>query len=201
MLMITKIIAGHNNCAPKTDPIDSLVFINIGKYSGIDNCKNQYEKEYYIPRHFKAYWHQVKRICESYGLDAVSLETGPESDYLLRLLEPQKHNIPVYIGAITRKPGSKNDWFWINSGNKIDYDLFWCENQPDGMSKPHWGNEQCLSITIDKKVKKLGFNDVFCNRYETAKFVCQKYQVLDTKTKAWIRFHKTFGNTTNPENY
>lgn len=187
LLFLISTVIAEKNCTHKSriNPVDNLVFLNIGRFAGFDKCDRQYHKEYYIPRYFKAHWYQVKRICESFELEAVSLDTAVESDSLLRLLEPHKdkasHNF--YIGGMTLNKGTDDEWYWINSGSKINYELNWERSQPDGWEKPGWDKEQCLAVSSNDDGGVLGYNDVFCNAYRADKFVCQSYHVLDTKPK------------------
>lgn len=177
LFQVPTTIVAQEACGLGFDPIGSLTFIYIGLYEGIDTCGRTYTKEYFIPRFFKAYWHQVKAICEAHGLGISSLETKEESDYLLKLLELQtsqkSHNF--YIGGMALKAGSKNDWYWINSGAKISYDLYWKTGNPDGFTQPGWGAERCLSIAKDPKNERR-YNDVFCDPYLPDKFVCETFK-------------------------
>lgn len=186
----------QETCGLGVHPIDGLTFIKIGRYEGFDACGKSYIKDYFIPRFFKAYWYQVKTICETHGLDVNSLETKEESLNLLRLLKVQSSK-DFYIGGMALKPKSKNDWYWISSGKKIDYDLAWAKDQPAGWSQPGWGNERCLSINTDIKGDKesLRFNDVFCDNYQSQKFVCESYKVKHGE-KFVLQRRTSIGNDT-----
>lgn len=182
LLMMSTVFAqdaGGNDQPGKTD--DDLVFIKIGNFSGTDSCELDYFKEYYIPRHFKAHWYQVRNICEAHGFKSLSLEIREESDALLGFLEPYKYKTPTcfYIGGMTLSLRNKEDWYWISYGNKITFDLTWNNGQPDGWSQPMLDRERCLAISRDDAAGTIGFNDVFCNKYRAEKFVCQTHTIFD----------------------
>lgn len=90
------------------------------------------EKEYFIPHHLKAIWSNARSICQSYGMDYLSLDTEKEYNHVLQLLKNDAANIPqwLYIGAITEEAGSQNNWYWVSSGNRITFPLKWAANQP-----------------------------------------------------------------------
>lgn len=182
LLMISKIIA--KKCEkPAIHLISDLIFQKIGHFAGQNGCNQHYFKEYYIPRNYIAHWHQVKKICEQHGLKALSLENKRESDQLLKFLEPYKSKtkFSFYIGGMALDAGNKNDFYWITSGNRINYDLQWGKGQPDAWEQPNWGQERCLSVGRDDDNEgKLGYNDVFCNAYRAESFVCQAQRIIDT---------------------
>lgn len=176
--MISTIVVARKkkNCGPSKNIRRELVFEKIGNFKGVTACGKTYSKEFYIPKIFDAYWHEVTEICQSYGMDAVSLETKKEAEALLSFLALYKWEAKsnFYIGGMTLKHGDKNNFFWTNSGNRIEFELDWGKSQPDGWEKPEWGKESCLSIRRDdKNGGRLGFNDVFCNAYRADNFVCE----------------------------
>lgn len=130
-----------------------------------------YVKSYFIPRYFKAYWTQIKTICQSYGMETLSLETKQEADDFLGNLNNYALLFDQYahIGGISSVPRSKTDWFWENSLKKVNYSMNFAPNQPDGS-----GN--CLAV--DKYVvngsRTYGFNDINCYGRHEETFFCQK---------------------------
>lgn len=210
LIIIIPSIIARERCGSDINPISDLVFIKVGNYEGVDSCGISYTKEYFIPRFFRARWHEVPKICQSYGMGFASLETKDESQKLLKLVEPYKKETPrdFYVAGMTLGAANRSGWYWINSGNLIDYDLPWVPSQPDGgWAEPEWDsdktlNEKCLSIRkYEKDDKMLGYNDVFCfSKLKPQKFVCETYKVLDKRRNAWKTGRRTFGNEKNIEN-
>lgn len=119
----------------------------------MDSCR---EKVFYLPRFFQSFWTDVRSICIAYGMDFVSLETAHEADSFLEICKNNAAFSPqyVHVGALTMVLKSPNEWFWVNSGNRITYQIKWTKNN------------NCL------------FHDVECaspkhNIYQN--FVCQRY--------------------------
>jgi Lectin C-type domain len=135
---------------------------------GINSNNVAYEKDFYISTRFKAFWIQSKTICQSYGMEFVSLDSKLEEDSLLSfsrqkisLLDDQNH-----IGALTNVGASKTEWYWVATEAKLNFALNFRGGEPNNS----FNDEYCLAIS------KLGsealINDVPCNSY-SAKFMCQ----------------------------
>lgn len=137
---------------------------------GTDENGSLYGKTYWISTHFKAYWDQANDICHSNGMEFLSLETLQESNHLLSLCDQNIHLFDVWthVGGLTTVPKSKDDWYWITSGNKVNYSLKF------GAGKPDNNNEMCLSI--GKKPEDFFFNDINCYGIDQMKFICQTGQ-------------------------
>lgn len=179
LLVLPIILASAQECKveKKVSPVDTLVFEKIGgNYFGGDGCGRKYNKELYIPRFFKAYWHQAKSICEAYNLEIASFETEKEAKHAIEALQGKVSEINehFYVGGVTASMQGSNAWYWLNSGNKISYNLPWNAGQPDQEAKEGLGKQKCLALSLHEG--KLGFNDVFCIPSGTGsrdKFVCQ----------------------------
>lgn len=126
---------------------------------------------YYLPRYFNSSWQNARSICRSYDMDFLTLETEAEANIFLELCRDHAGLFEDYahIGGITTKGGSTNDWFWVNSGKKVSYQLKWAESEPDN---GYGGTELCLSI-VRKPGDTFYFNDIRCNESVT-QFVCQQ---------------------------
>lgn len=77
-------------------------------------------------------------------MEFLSLETRDEATDLLEMCE---RNVALFgafthIGGISSVGKSLDEWYWINSYNRIDYVLKFGAGQPDNA----WNNEYCLTI-------------------------------------------------------
>ena len=71
----------------------------------------------------------------------------------------------IHVDGMTNTPRSSTDWYWTNSGRKINFPIPWQRVQPD-----FFLNEYCLSFM---SYNVPGFNDLPCETY-IAPFVCQR---------------------------
>jgi hypothetical protein len=129
----------------------------------------QYEKTYWLSSHYKVHWNQAKTLCNSYGLEFVSVDSLDESDHLRELC---KENIGLFdswthIGGLTTVKRSKTEWYWVESGKKLNFVLEFLPGQPDCSSNI----EMCLSL--GKSGGKFLYNDFPCYGYHAYKFICQ----------------------------
>lgn len=58
------------------------------------------------------------------------------------------------------------DWYWVNSGNHINYDIEFKVGEPNNYT----GNEWCLSMAY--RLGTFAFNDYDCTR-NMFNFICQ----------------------------
>lgn len=115
-----------------------------------------------------AHWDQALAICSSYGMELMSIETKEEEDNFNTICNPQLHLFGQYnhIGGLTTVGGTKDDWYWIHSGEKIQFPLAW----PPG--EPNFANSQkCLAL--HKTTGRFMYNDIDCYGRHQEKFVCQ----------------------------
>lgn len=128
-----------------------------------------YGKTYWISTHFKAYWVQANDICHTNGMEFLSLETRQEANHLLSLCDQFIHLMEewTHIGGITKVAKSLDQWYWIVSGNKVNYRLKFGAGQPDNVG----GKELCLSI--GNQAGNFFFNDLNCYDQHQFKFICQ----------------------------
>lgn len=151
--------------------VDDLVFKKIGSHSS--GCPKTIEKSYFIPRFFTADWYEALTICKEYGMKLATAENNEQSDALARMLDPHKADASVgfHVGGLTLAIAYPTEFYWLDSGNRIEYDLHWHTNQPDGNTVGTLGRERCLGIT---KFPFMAYNDINCNSYTKDSFVCEK---------------------------
>lgn len=110
-------------------------------------------------------------------MEFVSLETLREANHFSQLCEPNAQLIErwTFVGGIATVAKSKTSWYWVNSGNRIDYDLKFAPGQPDNANN----NEMCLSIGFVSGNASLNliFNDLPCSTVVT-RFICQTKDVV-----------------------
>jgi hypothetical protein len=171
--------------------IDDVVFIKLGSFSKktklivVDSIiiynfifadlNGKHVKSYFIPRYFKSQWVNAKSICQSYGMEFVSLETQQEADNFLGLCNrnTKLFEAHVNIGGMTLEGKSTDKWYWVNSRKHIDYPIAFAPSEPNFGH----GLEFCLAV-IKLPNDIFMFNDVACNggldHLLERQFICEK---------------------------
>lgn len=138
---------------------------------GNDVNGTEYEKIFYVPRQYKTSSCLVRPVCKAHGFDIASLDTLQEFNVVnllcQRHMQNLLHNDSVLIDGLAMQKMSKSDWYWTNSGKKINYEMEWAPNQPNFQKQNQW----CLSL--DNSNYK--FNDIKCYD-DNHTFMCQKIQ-------------------------
>lgn len=116
---------------------------------------------------------RARGICQSYGLEILSLDSKKEHDEFLK--QAVKSGSPIVgewfaTGGIATKTLSVSDWYWMNSGEHIDYNLKWAGGEPNGAS------ERCLWLR--KVGNDFSFYDVGCEEGSNQSFICQTKMIL-----------------------
>lgn len=137
---------------------------------GKDEDGNEIKKIYFLSKHLKASWAEVGGICNAYGMEFVSLETLNESEKFLQSCTEkyQEFDDHVHVGAISHDGNSKNGFYWMNSGKRINYPLEFGRGEPNN----YGGKEFCLSIQKQDTDVFL-YNDINCSD-SFNQFICQK---------------------------
>ena len=113
-------------------------------------------------------WANVRSVCKSFGLDIGSFDTLEELNALIDMAKKQVPTLSgsYHVGGVTLTPKSPNDWFWVTTGEKIEYQLPWASGQPDTFK----GVQYCLRIIVPGYT----FDDFDCDHASgSIKFVCQ----------------------------
>lgn len=99
----------------------------------------------------------------------LTLDTQAESNHFGQLFTSQPHLFEswTHIGGIVTQSKSKNDWYWYETGKKIDINLDFHPGEPNNSGD----SEMCLSL--DKRQNKYKFNDTPCSHRFFLRFVCQ----------------------------
>lgn len=108
-------------------------------------------------------------------MEILSIETKAEADNIINVLKNSTlldGEIIFHVGGISLTPRSTSDWYWVNSGKKLDFTLKFVPGQPDFAH----GIENCLSI--NKYGNEFGFNDIPCFGHWDRKFICQRDDFL-----------------------
>lgn len=190
----------QSKCASKDNTYASdFLFDDIGHFNNKDQFGVTFNKHYFLSKFIRGFWFQMKDICDSYGMDFVSLESELEaSELLFKLRERLVYGhddvekfIHIFINAATPDPGSTY-MCNINSGANMTFYLEWQLTptrwkpdmgkfiEPTGKDFGKWGKEQCLAISrISEKYKEIGYNDLLCSGSTTGRVLCEKYKVFD----------------------
>lgn len=113
-------------------------------------------------------------FCHSLGMELASFDSNDEADWFADIFVNSGKIVEVdwcFIAGIRMFPDatkSKENWFWINSGKKINYPISWHVGQPDNNNGYQW----CLGVT--KNGNRTNFYaDIECYHREES-FICQK---------------------------
>ncbi|XP_049812538.1 uncharacterized protein LOC126259649 [Schistocerca nitens] len=136
-------------------------------------------------------WLDARNICRRHCMDAVSLETPQENEFIKQRIA--RGNVR-YIWTSGRKcnfagcdradlqPANINGWFWSGSGAKIgptnqrntgdwSYTGGFGQAQPDNREAAQGNDESCLSILNNFYNDGVKWHDVACHHVKP--FVCE----------------------------
>jgi hypothetical protein len=149
---------------------------------GMNQSVVSYHKIYYLSTHMKASFINAQSYCSSLGLELASFETREESDWFSDIFVASRQVIDpgwCFIGGMrifNDAALSKANWYWLNSGQKINYDLTWDPQQPDNNNGIQW----CLGLSKINSNSTI-YADIECyNREES--FICQKKELIQPCT-------------------
>nr|CAD7423479.1 unnamed protein product [Timema monikensis] len=147
--------------------------------------------EHAATRSIEVDWLDARNICRRHCMDAVSLETPQENEFIKQRIS--RGNVR-YIWTSGRKcnfngcdrpdlqPSNVNGWFWSGSGAKIgptsqrntgDWSATggFGQAQPDNREAPQGNDESCLSILNNFYNDGVKWHDVACHHLKP--FVCE----------------------------
>lgn len=107
-------------------------------------------------------------------MELATMETLSEANAVLTMADNHSFlralsNSILWIDGITLTPMSKTDWYWSDSGEKIDFSIPWLANQPNS------ADQRCLSIAKETINQKFGFNDGTCSSTSfMVRFICER---------------------------
>lgn len=119
-------------------------------------------------------WGEARAICKSFGFELTTFETLLEARTFFSMADNHSYfrifdRVFFIIDGTTLTGKSTTDWYWTQTGKKIQFPIPWGRTQPD-----FGGNfEYCGSFGRLTGADKFGFNDLKCfeNLYQ---FVCQR---------------------------
>lgn len=126
-------------------------------------------KVFYIPRFLRSRWSGARSICKTYGMDIATFETSKQMIAVSEMCTKNSEKITTgaaHVGATTLTGGSKTDWYWVTTGEKISYSIKWLPFEPNNVG----GAEQCLLIGGEEFL----YNDINCNGPNEYQFICEK---------------------------
>jgi hypothetical protein len=155
--------------------ITHYFLFHIPILGGDDRFGSFYQKIYYYPRYVNVTWIEAKMLCKTYNLQLATIQTLNEAYAVMNMINRNadlgvRDNLWVYIDGMGLTPRTSTDWYWSESGNKIDFTMPWLTGQPDTAGGAEW----FLSIGKYTKDTQIGFNDIPGTGFVNA-FLCQKY--------------------------
>lgn len=110
-------------------------------------------------------------------MEFVSLESLQESNHLLKICQQNSQLFDgwTYIGGLTTVGGSRTEWYWVDNGKKLSFELNFAAGQPDNAGN----NELCLSIgNLGIATGNFFFNDNPCYGWRPYRFICQTKEAV-----------------------
>ena len=125
---------------------------------GINRQQRAYQKIFFVPRYSRADWINCFSICKNFGLEFATLESPEETRTLQDICRRTANSLigNPFLSAITYTPGTPNDWYWAQRGDRIKFSIPWARNEPNNAGN----NEQCLQLA---KIWDCNFNDGPCS--------------------------------------
>ncbi|CAO1417921.1 unnamed protein product [Diamesa hyperborea] len=142
-------------------------FQEIGTHTFTNNLGRRQTKTYFISRYVKLSWANAFSFCKANDMNLVELHTKQEADNFLTILRTSATEYWYHIGG-SYIGAAKNDFYWMTTGERINYALEYHPGQPDNAG----GKEMCLSVA--QQPGKFKFNDVDCWQHFIWSFVCQQ---------------------------
>ncbi|KAJ6640103.1 hypothetical protein Bhyg_12852 [Pseudolycoriella hygida] len=146
-------------------------FIRLGSYNGTNSDCKTYAKTYYLSALYKEKWYKAKDHCEMKGMEFLTLDTLDESNYFMQLFNADRTIISdwVYIGGVSTLSKSLDHWYWLDLGERLNFQPSFAPGQPSGT---HISGvlEYCLSV--GKVSGSAYYNDIRCNGLDY-NFLCQ----------------------------
>ena len=93
-------------------------------------------------------------------MDILSLDSEDEANFFLdRIkLHAGSTHANTHVGAMAYVVGSRTEWYWITSGNKINYPIKWGTGEPSGT------NVQSVCLVVRKQAgNNFFFAAVWCS--------------------------------------
>lgn len=111
----------------------------------------------------------ARSVCQSYEMDLMTLDSKQEYDDFMNAIVIKASSLVdqwYTMGAFTTVKGTKDNWRWSRTGNKINFDINWAPNEPDGAK-----NNLCLTML---NTPRFIFFDSPCYGYLNYGFFCEK---------------------------
>lgn len=133
----------------------------------LDNSWGCADKFYFVPRHFQTTWENARSICRSYNMEIATFETLEEMQVVSDLCKDNENIMTpyVHVGGMTTREGTKESWFWIVTGKRINYNMPWADGEPN--------NDEDSQFCLALGTKNFLFDDIDCFGRSESKFICQ----------------------------
>jgi hypothetical protein len=156
-----------------------VISLSINSTDGVTADDVPYEKTFWYPSHFKATWVEAKTICNSFGMDFLTLSSLDESKHFLKLYEEYVNLFDLYthIGAAATVAKSTTDWYWVENREKVNFTMRFLPGTPDNAG----GNEMCLTLTHVGGYNY--FNDLKCYETYILRFICETVKFFSPTSK------------------
>lgn len=146
--------------------LNLITFLNFFISVSDDECEPAYTKYFFIPVNFTASFDYARVILQNSSLEFATLESAVEARALMQMLRNRTdgHGY-ISIGGQTTVLKSYVDWFWTESGKKINFPMQWKKDEPNNNQN---SGEYCLGLGPGPDYQ---FFDSSCSNF--IKFVAQ----------------------------
>ncbi|XP_006607393.1 L-selectin [Apis laboriosa] len=193
MLLLTIIVVNAQRRLALPDPRSCANRVRHATYRDARGVAHSYffSWEHQPTRNLEVDWLDARNICRRHCMDAVSLETPQENEFIKQRIA--RGNVR-YIWTSGRKcnfngcdrpdlqPQNINGWFWSGSGAKIgpttqrntgdwSHTGGYGQAQPDNREAAQGNDESCLSILNNFYNDGIKWHDVACHHRKP--FVCE----------------------------
>lgn len=137
-----------------------------------DNKNSPNDKIYFLSVTFRANWMAAQSFCKSYGMDLLALDSEHEAIYFMKKCEKSFESFEEvsHIGGVSNDFNGRENWFWITSNKRVNFDLKLKQNKTDKK-----GEQNCLQLV--KQKTGFSYGRANCFGPELKQFVCQKVNV------------------------
>jgi hypothetical protein len=135
------------------------------------------QKVIYFINHFQATFYGAMQICLRLNMTLLTIDSQEEQGIIMEALGPTKNLTRNYFVGATDEGGKDNDYFWIDSGKPVNFQLSFHPGEPNNFfsGSSIFNKEDCLALGPNLSTKKYGFSDVSCN--DPRNFICQRVVV------------------------
>ena len=110
---------------------------------------------------------EAARICQSYAMQLVSIESSAEEQYLIQIIEAAKFGTHSSWWTSGSDIEVENKWVWTATGQPVQY-TNWASGEPNNFS----GIEHYIAIIVEGRTVK--WYDFYGINWSVMYAICEK---------------------------